>query len=117
MEFKTKTDYDNFLKGNEEHIASKMQAGKFELFSCNAGCYSKFDNKKERDEHLTNNHRDLTFDDVSSGQWDDSDFKNGGDVFDTLICDLCDKKKTSVFKSFKGGWVSCSDCMSKEENI
>ena len=112
MEYKTKTDYDNFLKGNEEHIASKIRAGKFELFTCNE-CLSHFDNKQERDDHLESIHG---WDHHPSANINDSDFKNGGDIFETLICDLCDKKKTSVFKSFKGGWVSCSNCTPREES-
>jgi len=80
VEFKTKTDYDNFLKGNEEHIASKMQAGQFELFACNE-CLSHFDNEKERNFHKEKFHDKSGWKGHSDSTMDDSDFKNGGTVF------------------------------------
>jgi len=77
MEFKTKGDYDYFLKGNEQYLSAKIQDGKFELFVCNE-CLSHFDNKQERDEHLESIHG---WDHHPSASIDDSDFKNGGTVF------------------------------------
>jgi len=52
-EFKTKQDYDTFVKGNEVHLSNKTVEGKFELFVCNK-CLSHFDDINERDEHLAN---------------------------------------------------------------
>jgi len=46
----------------------------------------------------------------------DEDFKDGGAIIETLICDLCDKEKTSQFKRMRGGFVSCSECTKGYEN-
>jgi len=106
MEWKTKKDYDNFIKGNEYHFFNKVAEEKFELFVCKT-CLSHFDNKTERDEHKQihsgwGNH--------PSAQLLDSDFKDGGSIIETLICDMCKKEKTCEFKHIRGGFVSCSDC-------
>lgn len=109
-EWKTYQQFTSWLKGNEEFVRQKYLDGKFELFTCT--CLSHFDNRKERDEHLETH---SGWRGHSSAELGDSDYKDGGTTFESLICDLCDQKKTSVFERVLGGFVFCSEC--SEKNI
>jgi len=106
MEFKTKKEYDNFIKGNEQHFSNKIAENKFKLFTCKT-CLSHFDNKKERDEHEQIHSGWVNH---PSANLKDEDFKDGGAIIETLICDLCGKEKTDQFKHVTGGFVFCSKC-------
>jgi hypothetical protein len=79
MEFKTKKEFDNFVKGNERHFSNKRQSGQFELFVCNV-CLSHFDNEQERNFHKEEFHDESGWNSPSS-KLGDSDFKKGGDVY------------------------------------
>lgn len=50
-EFKTKEDYEKFLKGNEIFISKKHENGRFELFVCKY-CLSHFDDQLESAMHM-----------------------------------------------------------------
>jgi len=99
------------MKPEEEEKIQQRDSG-FRL-GC-PECTEHFIDEKSRQRHLENIHN-ITWDDVGSGNIKDFDFKNGGTVFETLICDVCNEEKCSVFTTYPHSFVKCSDC-NKEEN-